>query len=158
METLKDETGGKSWHNYREKLQWVLDRAQDYASATGMDAGEILDAWESRRDYWYMNYYQESNQPKPDGKKVRVFESTNALLASVGKLGFRCPSCGGVSKSPYECNACDWKVYGLFGHMGKGTSVFVKDGSRIEKIFMPVAWEVKQARSACLLPSFEDCY
>lgn len=54
-----------------------------------------------------------------------------------------------MTKSPYVCDSgvkvkgdvCNWKVYGLFGHLGKGVSVFVKDKLRIEKLFMPIAWE-----------------
>jgi hypothetical protein len=36
---------------------------------------------------------------------------------------------------------CDWKVYGLFGHLGKGIFVFVKEKVAGKNIFMPVAWE-----------------
>jgi hypothetical protein len=96
-----------------------------------------------------MNYYQDSNQPEIKAERARVFETVTELLASIGSTGFRCPNCGGVSKSPYECTsgkktrgeACDWKVYGLFGHMGKGISVYVKESLKGENIFMPVAWE-----------------
>lgn len=136
-------------HNYREKFQWVLDQAKHYSNKTGLTAEAILDAWEERRDYWFMNYYQPANQPAIEGDNVRVFETVDALMASIGKAGFRCPACEAVTKSPYECDSgvkvtgavCNWKVYGLFGHLGKGVSVFVKDKLRIEKLFMPIAWE-----------------
>jgi hypothetical protein len=39
---------------------------------------------------------------------------------------------------------CDWKVYGLFGHMGKGVSVYGKEKLRSDKLFMPVAWEPRE--------------
>jgi hypothetical protein len=144
-------------HDYAAKLTWIVERSKHYAEKTGLTPEAILDAWESRRNYWYMNYYQESCQPKIDDGSVRVFETVQDFIDSVGTAGFRCPFCKGVSKSPYKCDAgtlvklmnskgkkkepCDWKVYGLFGHLGQGISVFVKDKMAIEKIFMPIAWE-----------------
>lgn len=140
-----DEEKQPGFHNYGAKVAWVVERARHYAEKTGLAAEVILDAWEERRSYWYMNYYQESQQPLIEGDQVRVFESVADLMGSIGEAGFRCPACGEVSKSPYECDAggvCDWKVYGLFGHMGKGVTVFVKEKVRADSLFMPVAWEV----------------
>lgn len=151
----KDESKG-STHNYRAKLAWVIARAQHYADKTGLSAASILDAWEERRDYWYMNYYQECNQPEIKGDSVRVFETIESMQESIGKAGFRCPNCKQVSTSPYACdsgamvelmnhpgekNPCNWKVYGLFGHMGQGVYVFVKEKVTGQNIFKPVAWE-----------------
>ena len=134
-------------HDYRGKLAWAVARAQHYADKTGISAVDILDAWENGRDYWYMNYYQDANQPKIEGERVRVFDTVDAMLASMGKRGFRCPSCGGASSSPYECSVapCDWKVYGLFRDCGKGVYVFVKEKVRGELLFMPLAWEKQQS-------------
>lgn len=144
-----DEKTSPRWHDYRAKLAWIIARAEHYAAKTGLTPAAILDAWEKRRDYWYMNYYQEANQPEIKGDKVRVFDTVADMLASIGNTGFRCPACGGVSKSPYECTTgkkehgkvCDWKVYGLFGHLGKGVAVFVVETLAGENLFMPVAWE-----------------
>lgn len=36
---------------------------------------------------------------------------------------------------------CDWKVYGLFGGLGKDVFVFCKDKLKGERMFMPLAWE-----------------
>jgi hypothetical protein len=156
----RDEVKWPRAHNYREKLEWVVARAKHYADKTGLTPEAILDAWEKRRDYWYMNYYQDANQPAIEADRVRVFETVADLLASVGSSGFRCPHCGGVSKSPYECDSgvlvnlmnsksrkkepCDWKVYGLFGHMGNGIAAYVKEKMALEKLFMPIAWEKEQ--------------
>lgn len=149
----RDEQQSPGFHDYRGKLRWVLDRARHYAEKTGLTAEAILDAWEERRDYWYMNYYQDCNQPEIKGESVRVFDTVADLLASIGTAGFRCPACEGASKSPYKCTTglpmkgkgrvqvCDWKVYGLFGHMGKGVSVYVKEKLAGESLFMPIAWE-----------------
>jgi hypothetical protein len=132
----KDQLKSPGFHDYEAKLQWIVDRAKHYAEKTGLEASDILDAWESDRGFWYMNYYQECNQPLLHGDKIRVFETLDDMFDSIGDLGFRCPACNGISKSPYECdsglemsegNICDWKVYGLFTDMGKGVYVFVKD-------------------------------
>lgn len=138
-----DEQKSPKFHDYRAKLAWTVARAQHYADKTGIPASEILDSWERSRNYWYMNFYQESCQPEVKDGKVRVFDTVESMLASVGKAGFRCPMCDGVSDSPYECSVkpCDWKVYGLFRALGKGIYVFVKEKIRGELLFMPVAWE-----------------
>lgn len=151
-----DEDRWPGFHDYFAKVAWVVERAEHYAEKTGLAASAILDAWETNRDYWYMNYYQESNQPRLGGERVRVFETKDDLLTAVGKLGFRCPKCNGVSTSPYVCDSgettndfaagrgqivCDWKVYGLFSDLGRGVHVFVKSEMRGSLIFMPVAWE-----------------
>lgn len=141
----RDEGRWPKGHDYRGKLAWAVARAQHYAEKTGLQATEILDAWEKGRDYWYMNYYQESNQPTIQGERVRVFDTVDGMLAAIGKPEFRCPKCNGVSSSPYECSVepCDWKVYGLFRDLGKGVYVFVKEKVRGELLFMPLAWEAK---------------
>ena len=97
-----------------------------------------------------MNYDQECRQPRIEGERVRVFDTVEDMMASIGKSGFRCPCCSGISSSPYECDTgivrsdgtvCDWKVYGLFGGLGKDVFVYCKDKVRGEHMFMPVAWE-----------------
>jgi hypothetical protein len=72
-----DEAHNSKAHDYRAKLAWVVDRAKHYAERTGLDASDILDKWEEGRPYWYMNYYQDCEQPLLD-EKVRVF---NILFA-----------------------------------------------------------------------------
>ena len=145
-----DEKEGFHSHDYRGKLKWVLDRAQHYAEKTGMDASEILDMWERKRDYWFMNYYQECNQPEIKDGNVYVFDSVEAYRESVGSAGFRCPMCAGVSHDPYECDSklemskgitCDWKAYGLLGTLGKGVTIFLKSEMAMAHIFKPIAWE-----------------
>lgn len=137
-------------HKYCDQFKWVIDRAKHYGEALNIPWEEILDAWEADRNYWYMNYYQESNQPAINSESVRVFDTLDELRASVGTKGFRCPCCGGISSDPYECNSgivrddgkvCDWKVYGLFRGLGKDVFVYCKDKLRGNRIFMPVAWE-----------------
>jgi len=142
----RDAKFGVKSHDYRAKLSWIIDRTNHYSEKTGIPASDILNAWEERRNYWYMNFYQDANQPKIEGERVRVFDTVDELTAAIGvERAFRCPSCSAVSKSPYECTVkpCDWKVHGLFGDLGKGIFVFVKEKVSGEKIFMPVAWEIR---------------
>lgn len=138
------------FHDYCNKFKWVVDRAKEYATVTGLDWNDILDVWEEKRDYWYMNYYQDSNQPHLDKGNVYIFENVNEALKAFGETGFRCTACGGISSNPYECDCgekdkigkkCDWKSYGFFGCMGKGAYVFLKDKMLGQTIFMPVGWE-----------------
>jgi len=142
----------KCSHKYCDKFKWVIDRANHYAEKLGLNWEDVFDSWESSRSYWYMNYYQDCNQPEIKGDKVRTFETVDEMLKSIGDKKFRCPMCGGISKSPYKCDSglemsrgkiCDWNVGGLFGDLGKGIFVYCKDKLQGETIFMPVAWEEK---------------
>jgi hypothetical protein len=141
--------GGKSG-THSSKFRWIIDRAAHYSYKTGIPISEILNMWEQKRSYSYRNYYQECNQPKL---------ATNENILVVDKLedlqhfkdeGFRCPACGRISMDPYTCNAqdkggskCDWKSYGLFGCLGKGLYVFVKEVIKGEEIFFPICLENK---------------
>lgn len=146
-----DEKKSPGFHDYFAKVEWVVERANHYAEKTGMTPAAVIDGWEAHRSYWYMSYYQDANQPLLEGDSVRVFEDTDDLRTAVGEAGFRCPRCGGVSSSAYECDSgkpmnkkgeiCNWKVFGLFRDLGAGVYVYVKDQARGQQIFMPVAWE-----------------
>ena len=54
------------------KFQWVINRAKHYAHHTGKSMEAILNEWEAKRDYWWLNYYQNGRQPKfhSDGTKT----------------------------------------------------------------------------------------
>ena len=143
--------GRRPFHDYEAKLNWAVERARHYGEALSMEPAKVLNAWEKDRSYWYMNYYQELNQPRIDASHVRAFDTVDQLKASVGEARFRCPACGGVSSDAYACdsgverdgNPCDWKAYGLFGTLGKGAFVYVKEKLAGQSIFMPVAWEAE---------------
>lgn len=142
-----------SFHDYEGKFNWVIGRCKHYSDATGVPAADILNAWESRRNYWYMSYYQEAEQPEIKGDRVRVFDTLEELKKELKGEKFQCPNCDGLSSNPYECDsgikvsgdkACDWKVYGLFRSMGKGVYVFIKEKASGEEIFMPDKWKSAQ--------------
>lgn len=134
--------------NNKNAANKINTYAKHYSITTGIPAEEILNSWEENRTYWYMNYYQDSNQPEI--KNVRVFNTVEEMMQAIGNKEFRCPSWGGITTNPYECNSgkemskgktCDWKVYGLFGDLDKGVYVFIKEKLKGGRIFMPISWE-----------------
>ena len=132
-----------------EKIEWIIERAKHYQLKTEKPYQEIIDTWVSKKNYWYINYFQEANQPLITGEDVYLFENIEEAKESFKELGFRCPRCGGISKSPKECDTnividkktCDLKSYGLFGTLGKGVTIILKDTISIENIFKPIAYE-----------------
>jgi hypothetical protein len=155
IENLKDEAR-RSWNGSigeerAIKLEnYLRNKLKEYSEKLNIPQDEILKSWESDRSYSAINYYQECNQPSINAEKVKVFETVDEMLKSFEDKNFRCPACGGVSSNPYKCNSgkemskdkiCDWKVYGLFGDLGKGVYVYCKDKLKGETIFLPIAWE-----------------
>lgn len=144
--------GSNCFHQYCDKFKWIIDRAKYYSEVLEIDAITILDKWETDRNYWYMNYYQESNQPSLEGRNIRIFDTLDDFKKSGIEKGFRCPHCNGISTHPTICNSglkvkrkvCNWKAFGLFGCLGKGTFVFIKSRIESQTIFTPVAWESKE--------------
>ena len=137
-------------HDYCDKFKWVIGRAKQYGEKLGLNWEDILESWESGRSYWYMNYYQECNQPEINSDKVKVFESVDEMLKNIGEKQFRCPACGGISTNPYKCNTglemskgkiCNWNCGGLFRDLGRGLFVSCKDKLAGQTIFMPISWE-----------------
>jgi hypothetical protein len=39
---------------------------------------------------------------------------------------------------------CNWNVGGLFGALGKGANIYIKEQKRNYVIFYPIAWEEVQ--------------
>ena len=133
-----------------DKFNWIIERAKHYGEKLGLNWDDVLNSWEEDRKYWYMNYYQECNQPMLKGDNVRIFETVEEMIESIGNKRFRCPACGGISTNPYKCNSgleiskgkvCDWNVNGLLGDLGEGVNVYCKDKLKGETIFIPIAWE-----------------
>ena len=139
----------KEW---RSKIEWILQRAQQYAEHCGTDRDTVLKAWEENRDYWYMNYYQESKQPDLSSDKVKVYTLNQWLEEAKQRFGedaldwkFKCPVCGNVQtmrmfkdagidphSAYFNCASryglggksdCKWTMGGLFSVGG----VFVID-------------------------------
>lgn len=140
------DTGADCGHSceYCEKFKWAINRAKHYEEKLGIPWREILKSWEDGRSYWFMNYYQDCNQPLIDSDKVFVFEDAQELREKCGTQ-FICPNCKGISTDPYECNSgkkikgkvCDWKSYGLFCF--DTCYCYSKADRKGTRIFMPVA-------------------
>lgn len=136
-----------------------------YSAVLGISQADLLVAFEKRRSYSAINYYQEANFPDLSG--VVLLESLDEFKRLYPSGKYRCPACDGESSNPYECDtglpvgkgkeshACDWKAYGLFGTMGKGLRVAFRNGflehGGIEEIFMPV--EVVSAAPDAAVPA-----
>lgn len=77
------------FHKYCDKFKWVIDRAKHYGEKLGTPWEDILDSWESDRDYWYMNYYQECNQPTMTEaeKLIEIYQQLEdaGLMVTAGK-------------------------------------------------------------------------
>lgn len=140
-----DENIAHGWGEERvnKGFNWAIERAKHYSEKLNLPINDILTSWVNQCNISFLNYFQDCNQPLIEHENVKVFETIDELLQAIGEKKFRCPSCGGISTSPYECNArgCNWKVYGLFGDLGKGAYVFIKDKLSGERIFMPLSWE-----------------
>ncbi len=129
--------GGIETHRDADRLErFVRKILANYSTVLGFSEGEILRKIEGRRDYWSMNFYQESNFPLLEN--VEVFETVQQFKDKFPSRKFICPACGGVSTHPTTCNSgkrmkgvrggiCDWKLYGLFGTLGKGYRFVVKE-------------------------------
>ena len=129
--------------DYEEKLNWIIKRAEEYADILETTPCEILTAWEKQRNYWYMNYYQETNQPSLKRKDIYIFKNKEEFFKKYNQ--FICPNCGEIIKDPQECYKCGWKSYGLFGTLGKGIYILLKDKIIVIEIFRPVKLEqIKQ--------------
>lgn len=153
---LKDYADGKvvnCGHNceYCDKFIWVIDRARHYSEKLGIPIGEIIQSWEEDRRYWYMNYYQDCNQPLIEANNVFIFENLEEMRQKCGKE-FICPCCKGISTNPYECNSgkmvgkkkkCDWKSYGFLQF--DLAFIYVKSERKGEKMFMPKALKESEA-------------
>ena len=141
-EACKQQT--KCTHDYCGKYAWVLQRAQQYADFLGKTRDEVIAAWEEKRTYGALNYYQNCNQPeigKAEGLVILKYDDwVNSLKDRFGEDSkqwkFKCPNCGGTQsiqdfldngvKDPdrqvyFNCIGrfvadigCDWSLGGLF--------------------------------------------
>jgi len=142
----------KCTHKYCDKYKWVIERAKQYAEKCGCSFEEIITAWENNRNYWYMNYYQDCNQPEIKSNLVISHEEWHKqLIARFGEnyldWKFQCPACGNIQslrdfleykivsaedKVYYKCIGryvkgigCNWTLGGL---LKINTLTVIKDG------------------------------
>ena len=61
---IKSKRTFNSKENLWNRFHWIINRAKHYAHETGLTIENILNQWEAKRNYWWVNYYQESNFQK----------------------------------------------------------------------------------------------
>lgn len=74
-----------------KQFQWVINRAKHYAHYRGLNLDEVLDQWEVRRNYYWCNYYQDSNFPRLDVPDVKRGPLTLNKIRRIAKAGYRDP-------------------------------------------------------------------
>lgn len=127
------------------EFRWVIDRAKHYSHYLDVPVETIIEKWENNRNYWYVNYYQDSNFPKLTRYDVKVFETTAELKHYIETHKYRCSRCGGITTNPLACNSgvmvgpgkkCNWLTYGLF----RADGIFVVDKEECHPvlIFKPI--------------------
>lgn len=148
-QAARDSWSGATGEERAAKLDDFLDQLlPSYSRVLNLPEAEILAAMESARNYSAINYYQSANFPSLDG--VVLIDSVDEFKTRYPSGRYRCPACDGVSTDPYVCNSgamvqgkpCDWKSYGLFGTMGKGLRVALRNGflqrPKVDEIFAPI--------------------
>ena len=129
---------------------FVRKMAAEYSAALNIAESDLLAAIEAKRTYTAINYYQAANFPSLDG--VKILENLDEFKRLYPSGKYRCPACDGISSDPYACNSgvvrseegepCNWKAYGLFGTLGKGLRITLRerfiDRPMIDEIFMPI--------------------
>jgi hypothetical protein len=148
----------KCFHKFCDKYKWVIDRANHYADKTGKTIDDVLKIWETDRSYWYMNFYQDCNQPILESESIIDYDIwLSQLKIKFGddpkNWAFKCPSCGNIqnghdfinnniespeSKVYYSCIGryvkgigCDWTLGGLL----KINSVSVMKDAQVFPVF-----------------------
>jgi len=134
-----------------DKVTFICERIPQYAKIMDKTELEALEILAKARTCNYVNYFQDANIPNLSD--VYVFDTLDDLKARFPSKKYCCPRCEGISTDPQVCNSgiiidkkkkqeCDWKVYGLFGDLGKGIRVLVKSKSpdypRPITIFKPI--------------------
>ena len=135
------------WESHRiEKEKEIAEICQRYAEYFNYTPEQVFLALERNRTYSYPNYYQEANFPKKDA--FDIYQNHDELREALKpELGFRCPSCKGISTDPYECSQeeCDWKSYG-FLKFGLYKFTIAENWILkpfVDEIFPPIAFEEK---------------
>lgn len=68
-------------------FNWVICRAKHYSYVKNTPIEEILNGWESDRNYWWLNYYQECKQPKFNSYSLKPL-NINGMRKQFKQHGF----------------------------------------------------------------------
>lgn len=162
IQKIEDEclSSGFDVTTVRIMVNFIDHMLEQYSEKLAVPPSEIIQALESIRSYSAPNFYQEANLPDLDG--VTIYETLTDFRNAIPSKKFRCPSCKGVSNSPYDCDAikatkehpegviCGWKSYGLFRTMNKGAQILILSDFLtkpvVHEIFMPLDIEESENR------------
>lgn len=167
IENLKGEAR-RSWHGAVGESRavdlekFLRDMLANYSGVLGIPQADLLAAFEKRRSYSAINYYQLANFPSLGD--VTLLKDLAEFKQRYPSGRYICPLCGGESTDAYECNTgrnvghgdeeqiCNWKAHGLFGTAGKGMRIVLLDGflgnPKVHEIFMPLEAAAAQAENA----------
>ncbi|EIZ1085887.1 hypothetical protein MPI44_004435 [Klebsiella oxytoca] len=162
IQKIEDEclSSGFDVTTVRILVNFIDHMLEQYSETLAVPPGEIIQALESIRSFSAPNFYQEANLPDLGG--VTIYETLADFRTAIPSKKFRCPSCGGVSNSPYDCDAikvtkeypdgfiCGWKSYGLFRTINKGARILILSEFLtkpvVHEIFMPLDIEESEKR------------
>ena len=128
IEQARSTWNGSAGDERAERVKNILDtRIENYSKVTSLTKDKILAAFEKARNVNAVNFYQESRFPLLEN--IHVYKTMDDFRKAFPSGKFICPKCDKISTDPYKCTQddCDWKVYGLFGDLGKGIKVIVID-------------------------------
>jgi len=137
LSKIKKDCEGYSRDTPTRTVRFANGVSLHYALTLSLAQDDIITAMEKNRDYSAPNYYQKSNFPRiKKNKRLFVFDTIDEYRKKCPSRQYRCPRCGGISKDPQKCTSgkivssgsmCDWKAFGLFGTLGKGCYIVIKE-------------------------------
>lgn len=117
----------KCSHRYCNKFRWVIDRAKHYSYKLNLSIEDVLNIWERKRRYWYMNYYQEYNQPKLNDN-ILIIDDINHFKSGY----FRCSVCNIIINDHKKCPICGNKAN------NRDLKIIMRSTLEIHNIFKPI--------------------
>lgn len=131
-----------------EVLIFISERIPQYAKVVGKTDLDFLILYANARRVNYNNWFSDTYLPDLD--TVFVFDTIDDFKTKFPSGKYICPSCEGESTDFQTCNSglrntgqkCNWRSYGLFGTLGKGIKIYIKDMvtdfPKPIEIFMPI--------------------
>ena len=94
---------------------------------------------------WYIEQFGRTPDEGKEAKKEELATALSSMMYGGFEDRRRYEAALTAITDPYECKACGWKVYGLFGDMGKGVFVYIKSELKGCNMFMPISWVEEKA-------------
>lgn len=101
----KLQKAANNWCNQKDadaKMKWIRKRAEQYSKKLKKSVDEVIAIWESRRDFSFMNYYQDCYIPDIDKDNVILqsdwIQQIKDRFGDIENAEFVCSNCGHVQK------------------------------------------------------------